>query len=173
MYQIRKAVPGDALGITIVKVYTWKTTYTGLIPDDIIDAMIVAVKERAEKCRIDIAQYDNATVAVVENTIVGFCVYGESRNEDFPHSGEIYALYVLKGFQGMGLGEALFGAGADELQAQGKNSMIVNCLRGNPSLSFYKRMGGKTIGQRQDEIEGTSITEDILYYDNLLLLRAR
>ena len=35
--QIRKALPIDALGITIVNVYTWKTQYTGLLPDELID----------------------------------------------------------------------------------------------------------------------------------------
>lgn len=35
MIEIRKAIPEDALGITIVNVYTWKTTYTGLIPNEL------------------------------------------------------------------------------------------------------------------------------------------
>ncbi|SDN33320.1 GNAT family N-acetyltransferase [Acetanaerobacterium elongatum] len=173
MYQIRKAVPDDALGIALVKVYTWKTTYTGLIPDNIIDELILAIKAQAERFSNDITLYNNATVAAVENTIVGFCVYGKSRNEDFPDAGEIYALYVLKGFQGMGLGEALFGAAIDELLFQGNNFMIINCLKGNPSLDFYKHMGGKVVGQRQDEIAGASITEDIVLYDNLPQLRKK
>lgn len=174
MYQIRKAAPGDSLGITIVNVYTWKTAYQGLVPDDIIDSRIVEIRERAEKCKADIEQNDNFIVAVVDNTVVGFCTYGKARNGNFKNSGEIFALYVLKGFQGMGIGKTLFLAGVKELLSRGNISMIVNCLHDNPALRFYKRMGGEIIGQRQDEIKGKIITEDMIYYKDLnLILTAR
>ena len=76
MFEIRKAVPEDALGITIVNVYTWKTTYTGLMPDDVIDARIAELMERTEKCRTEIEENDNFMVASVENNIIGFCRCG-------------------------------------------------------------------------------------------------
>lgn len=38
--EIRKAIHSDALAITIVTVYTWKRTYTGLMPDEVIDARV-------------------------------------------------------------------------------------------------------------------------------------
>ena len=167
MYQIRKATPDDALGITIVNIYTWKTTYSGLMPEDVIDSRIVELKERAEKCKADIELNDNFIVAVVDHTIVGFCVYGKSRNDTYHDSGEIFALYALKGFQGAGIGKALFLAGVNELLVRESTSMIINCLQGNPALEFYKHMGGKVVGKRQDEIKGTIITENIIYYKDL------
>ncbi|MPM28006.1 hypothetical protein SDC9_74523 [bioreactor metagenome] len=167
MYQIRKAAPNDALGITIVNIYTWKTTYSGLMPDDAIDLRIAELKERAEKCKADIEQNNNFIVAEVDHTIVGFCVYGKARNDNFKESGEIFALYALKGFQGMGIGKALFLAGVNELRIRENTSMIINCLQGNPALEFYKHMGGKIAGQRQDEIKGKKITEDIIYYKDI------
>lgn len=167
MYQIRKAVPDDALGIAIVSVYTWKTTYTGLMPDDMMDSKIAELRERAEKFRTDIEKNENFIVAAVGHTVVGFCIYGKCRNEKFKDSGEIFALYVLKGFQGTGLGRALLLAGGKELLAGGSRSMVINCLQGNPSLGFYRHMGGKVVGQREDRLKGGTITEDIVYYDDL------
>lgn len=165
MFYIRKAVPEDALGITIVNVYTWKTTYPGLIPDKVIDSRIAELIERAEKCRIDIEQNDNFFVAAIGHTIIGFCCYGISRNKIYNTSGEIYALYALKGCQRLGVGKELFSAGTNALKDRGYTSMIINCLYGNPSLEFYQHMGGKIVAQRQDTIKDKSITEDILYFE--------
>lgn len=164
MFEIRKAVPRDALGITIVNVYTWKTTYTGLMPDEVIDARIAELTVRAEKCRADIEKNDNFMVAAVGQTIIGFCCFGASRNQAYQDSGEIYAVYVLRGFQGTGAGRALFSACVKELTARGCSSLIVNCLAGNPSLGFYRHMGGKAVAQRQDEIKNRIITENIIYF---------
>ena len=165
MFDIRKAVPEDALGITIVNVYTWKTTYPGLMPDEVIDSRIAELIEKAEKCRIDIEQNDNFFIAVIGHTIIGFCCYGISRNKKYNASGEIYALYVLTGCQGLGVGKALFSAGTNALKDRGYSSIIINCLHGNPSLGFYQHMGGKIISQKKDDIKDKSIIEDILYFE--------
>ncbi|MGG7076588.1 GNAT family N-acetyltransferase [Clostridium sardiniense] len=163
MFEIRKAIPDDALGITIVNVYTWKTAYTGLIPDELIDARIDELKYLAKKRREDIEKNDNFIVASIGNTIIGFCSYGNSRNESFMDSGEINALYVLHGFQGDGVGKELFLAATKELKHIGYSSVIINCLQGNSSIEFYKHMGGNVISKRTDKIKGKLITEDIIY----------
>lgn len=163
MFEIRKAIPDDALGITIVNVYTWKTAYTGLIPDELIDARIDELKYLAKKRRKDIENNDNFIVASIGNTIIGFCSYGNSRNESFMDSGEINALYVLHGFQGDGIGKELFLATTKELKHLGYSSVIINCLQGNSSIEFYKHMGGNVVSKRKDKIKGKLITEDIIY----------
>ena len=161
---IRKATPKDALGISIVNTYTWKTTYAGLIPDALIDARIEGLKQKAEQCKADIEQNDNYIVAVVGDTVIGFCMYGPSRNEAYQASGEIYALYVLKGYQGENIGKRLFIAGKNELSNRGYTGILINCLKGNPSLGFYQAMDGNLVGERHDTINGQNIAEDILYF---------
>ena len=165
MFEIRKAVSEDALGITIVNVYTRKTTYSGLMSEEAIDSRIAGLLEKAEKCRADIEQNDHFFVAAVGHTVIGFCCYGISRNTAYPNSGEIYGLYALKGYQGLGIGKALFSAGADALRAEGFSSMIINCIGGNPSMGFYRHMGGKIVAQREDDLYAMRITEDILYFE--------
>ncbi|MDZ4957448.1 hypothetical protein GNF51_17085, partial [Clostridium perfringens] len=61
------------------------------MPDDLIDTRITTLKDLANKRREDIEKNDNFIVASIENTIIGFCSYGKSRNESFIDSGEIYA----------------------------------------------------------------------------------
>lgn len=167
MFHIRRAVPEDALAINIVNVYTWKTTYSGLMPDSVIDARIQNLRAGAEKCGRDIVENGCVLVAEADHAIVGFCRYGKSRNLDYLSSGEIYALYVLAGYQGLGIGKGLFETVAGMLAAQGHSGMLINCLRGNPTIGFYQHMGGKIVGQRQDAVQGGVICEDVVYYEEL------
>ncbi len=164
MFNIRKATPEDALGISIVNVYTWKTTYTGVLPDEVIDKRIDELLDRAKDKSAEIEKEDNFIVATFDNTIIGFCNYGKSRDEAFLASGEINALYILKGFQHMGLGKKLFDAATMKLSQRGYTSVIINCLQGNPALQFYKHMGGEIVSSRKDEFNGKIITADILYF---------
>lgn len=166
MIEIRDAVPGDALGIALVGAYTWKTTYAGLMPHALIDARIDGVINAAKRRRADIERGMGTFVAVEDGVVIGFCMYGKSRNEAYADAGEIAALYVLKPFQGTGVGKALFRAAKEKLVLAGYRAMIVNCLVGNPFCAFYERMGGVIVGQRQDEAQGGHIlTENILLFD--------
>ena len=129
-YVIREASISDAMGIAIVQAYTWLTTYCGLMPDEVLESRLNRVSAqadylfpRAEKC-------DSYFVVESMNTIVGFAVCGVSRNEEYPDDGEIQAIYLLKGFQGQGIGAALFEHCAEFLRRNGHSRMIVNCLVG-------------------------------------------
>ena len=162
MITIRKATPEDALGIAIVNVYTWKTTYSGLIPEEFINSRIKNVMEIAERNKNEIKNNKNFIVATVDNTIVGFVFYGESREEEFINAGEVYAIYVLSGFQGKCIGKKLFTACLEELKGKRFDSIIINCLKGNTYIEFYKHMGAKIIGEREDIVKGITLKEDIL-----------
>ncbi len=162
MITIRKATPKDALGISIVNVYTWKPTYSGLIPEEFIDSRIEKVIEIAERNKREIEENKNFIVATVDDIIVGFASYGESREEQFINAGEIYAIYVLSGFQGKDIGKKIFTSCIDELKKNRFDSVILNCLKGNKSLEFYKHMGAKIIGEREDKVKGILMMADIL-----------
>lgn len=165
MVKIQRAIPEDALGIAIVNVYTWKTTYTGLIPNDFIDSRIYRVREIADRNRRDIELENRFIVAKEDNTVIGFAWYGKSRNEAFIDSGEIYALYVLSGFQRKGIGRKIFDYCIEELKKDGYKSLIINCLEGNKSVEFYKHIGGKVVGKSSDEIQGVHLISDILLFE--------
>ncbi len=162
---IRKAAPEDALSIAIVSVYTWKTAYCGLIPDELLNSRIRNLPQSAARMRENILANDNFLVATVEDTVVAFCIYLPSRNENYRGYGEIGALYCLEGYQGYGIGKALFQAAAERLRGIGFDSMILNCLRGNPTMGFYEHMGGRIIGEKKDVRPNITLVEDILYFD--------
>ena len=164
---IRNATPQDATGISIVQAYTWGTAYKGLMPDSVLERRITGTKANSDRLEsiIESGRF-KYVVAEYKGAVVGFASYGKSRDENYPHRGEIGALYVLKGFAGCGTGRALFDYSVTKLKQQGYTSMIINCLTGNPSVEFYKHMGGIIAGQRTDRIfDGHTITEDILKFE--------
>ena len=164
---IRKAVAGDATGIAIVRAYTWATAYHGLMPDSVLAGRINDVSQNAVRMKNLIEKGSfNYAVAIHNNAVIGFAGYGKSRDNHYPDDGEISALYVLKGFAGMGTGRKIFEFASGQLKTVGHRNMIINCLCGNPSINFYKHMGGKIIGSREDEIfGGYKIKEDILRFE--------
>ena len=162
MISIVKAQKEDALQIAIVNVYTWKTQYQGLIPDEVIDFRIENIERSENKISSRIAEDRQYFVAKKYNTVIGFCRYGKS---DFGDYGEIHALYVLKGFSKKGIGRLLFESAKEELNKMGFKRFRINCLKNNPTLDFYIHMGGKITGEFENEIVGHKIKEDILFFD--------
>lgn len=167
-FTIRKATLADALGIAIVSVYTWKTAYSGLLPEEMLDKRLADLPKMAENMKQQIIDRDNYFVATVDDTVVGFTAFcSPCRNPDYADSGEIGALYCLKGYNGYGIGRALFEAAVKELVQRGHKTMIIDCLRGNPTLGFYEHLGGRVVAEREMVRIDHSRIEDVLFYDNI------
>ena len=163
----RPAAPRDAPGIAIVQAYTWQTAYAGLLPQSILDRRIADVARRAEQMADSIERGERFMAAVWADTVVGFAAwYPKARSRDFPGDGEIGALYVLKGFQGRGIGAELFRLCREALGKEGCRRFLVNCLQGNPAAGFYEKMGGAAAGRRTDTLaDGTEITEIVYRFE--------
>jgi GNAT superfamily N-acetyltransferase len=164
MVTLRKANPDDSLEITRVNVTTWKTAYTGIVPEAMLDERIADLLPRAEKCRCNILEGGRYLVAVDSGTIIAFCYFGACRDGLYPGAGEIYALYVLADQQGRGVGAALFHTALHDLYTEGRTTVLVRCLRGNPALRFYERLGGRVIGQWEQEHAGYRLEGDELIF---------
>lgn len=168
-FLLRKAIPDDAYGICFVNAHTWYTTYQWLIPDRFLESRISNIEEKAEKVR-ELIKNDGKYL-VVENTdkkeIIWMLIYWPSRNQNYPNSWEINAIYILQKYQKLGIGKKLFLAWIHELINLWYNNMIINVLKGNNAINFYKKYGGIIVWERSDEIGEITIYEDILYFDNI------
>ncbi|NLZ61238.1 MAG: GNAT family N-acetyltransferase [Acholeplasmataceae bacterium] len=141
-FLIRKATVDDAEGKGYVHYQSWIETYSGLFPDEVISNLSL---ERFVKSAKD--HPENTYVAIIDNKIIGFCCYLESRDDDLEDTGEIIAVYVLKAYQGLGIGRKLMEVCYKELKKYSKLSLWV--LGSNKkSVAFYEKQGfiadGKT-----------------------------
>lgn len=149
--KIRKAELIDAGGIAKVHVDSWRTTYGNILSEWYLSQL--SVEGRKNNWEWTFKNLNKEEVIYVglddEESIVGFACGGQSRDKDFEYDGELYAIYLLREYQGQGYGKKLFKAVVDSLQNNGYESMMVWVLQGNPAISFYTAMGGKLIGQKE------------------------
>ena len=130
---IRDAILADAAAIARIHVDSWRTTYRGLMPDDLLAGL--SYERREHQWTHDIAASGEGRGCVVvadvaDAGIVGFASGGRCRR-DWPYAGELFAIYLAAAHQGRGLGRALLLAVADRLAAQGHESMLLWVLDTN------------------------------------------
>ncbi|MEZ5812588.1 MAG: GNAT family N-acetyltransferase [Rhizobiaceae bacterium] len=138
---IRPAGPGDAQAIADVHHQSWHCAYAGIIPHKALSTMIArrGTNWWARAIR------RVATVLVVEmgGRIVGYATLGRNRARELPQQGEIYELYILPEYQGVGLGTRLFRSARRKLAEHGLKGLVVWALEDNEvAMSFYEGAGG-------------------------------
>lgn len=164
--EIRLAKVEDALAIAKVQVESWHSTYKGIVPDSYLESLDVKKRERVWQSA---AANQPMYVAVVNDEVVGFSIAGENRDKDsYPdYDGELYAIYSYEHVQGQGLGRGLFEAASQNLAERGFKKMTVAVLTENPTVGFYKHMGGELLGGEIITIDGVEIPESIYGYNDI------
>ncbi len=173
---IREATPTDALGISMVHVNTWRSTYRDIVPTTFLDNMSY---EEGEKRWFNYMRNDQAEgkavffVAEVEpGHIVGFVSGGYNREEDPIYSSELYAIYILQEYHGQGIGRRLAHIFVERLLSMGIDSMLLWVFTVNPARKFYEALGGQLLRASTFEIEGVTIEEVAYGWLNIRTLLA-
>lgn len=149
--RVRLARTGDARAVAEVHVASWRETYAGILPQERLDALDVGEREALWR---SLAARPDRRLAVAEEAgrVVGFCCAGPAREQELGHPGEVMAIYVLRAYQGKGLGAALLRDALSWLGAQRLTPAYLWVLRENaPTRGFYARMGGRLLAERVDD----------------------
>jgi ribosomal protein S18 acetylase RimI-like enzyme len=161
---IRTAEPEDAPGIALVHVESWRTTYAGIFPESVLNAL--SVEKRASFWRDTLAAPERSSAALVacsrDGKVVGFVSGGKERSGELGCDGELYAIYLFREAQRTGLGTRLVRGLVRQLEERGFTSMAVWVLELNPAKKFYEALGGEAIGRKSLEQQGQSF-EEIAY----------
>lgn len=149
MLSIRTARASDVQAIAHVDVETWRTTYPGMLPDDLLTAL--DQRQRARQWSRFIAHRpDDVVLAYDEwDNLQGFGSCGVQRETALPYAGEIFTLYVAPDHQGRGIGRQLLLALFQRMLDEGLSSAMLWVLAANPARYFYERVGGRRIADRQ------------------------
>ncbi len=128
----------ETRGKAFVHWRSWHDTYPGLVIQEYLDKLTL------EKCEeIAFSWPDNLLVAKDKDRVIGFVGYGQSTEE--PEYGEIFALYVLSEYRGMGIGRRLMDAGLEKLKEYPK--IHVWLLKENRrAFRFYEKCGFQSDG---------------------------
>lgn len=143
---IRKAEARDAAGIATVHHDAWTGAYSGIIPHKTLIGML---NRRGAKWWANaIGKAASILVLEIGGEIVGYATLGRNRSRDLGQQGEIYELYLLPEYQGIGLGTRLFKAGREKLAAHGLEGLVVWALEDNTgAMAFYAGAGGRDVAE--------------------------
>jgi ribosomal protein S18 acetylase RimI-like enzyme len=173
---IRDATPADAPAIARVHVDSWRATYRGLMPDDLLAGLSYERRVRQWAHAATRAGEGRGCLVVLdegEAGIVGFADGGDCRGE-WGYDGELFAIYLAESHQGRGLGKALFFAIAERLAAQGKRSMLLWVLDTNAlGRGFYEALGGVLVGEQTEVWDGATLREVSYGWPDLTALLAQ
>jgi ribosomal protein S18 acetylase RimI-like enzyme len=163
---LRPASSGDAERLGALHVASWQETYGGILPDEMLSKLTVESRAAMwSKILGDADPINGAVVWIAENDgrIVGFGSCGRQRDQGLDEQGfdaEISAIYILRSYQGVGLGRAIMGAMASSLRDRGHRAVTLWVLRENASARiFYERLGGTVVAEKEDERPRATLIE--------------
>jgi ribosomal protein S18 acetylase RimI-like enzyme len=115
-------------------------------------------------CAAVIIADDNGRVA-------GFGSCGRQRDDILMakgFSGEFSSIYVLRSYQGRGIGRSIMGAMSSQLSAVGHSAASLWVLRENAhARAFYEKLGGIIVGEKIDERPNAALIEDAYGWPDL------
>lgn len=168
---LREATPADAMAIARVHVDSWRETYAGMVPADVLTGL--SYERRDAVWREAMAKGPGFFTLVLchdQNEVVGFGFAGPERTGDPRFTGEVNAIYVLSRYQRRGYGQALMGALASSLRDAGHRSLLLWVLKVNPACQFYERLGGHLISEKEVTIGGVQLRAVSYGWDDIDVL---
>jgi GNAT superfamily N-acetyltransferase len=153
---IRFAEITDAAVLADIHAAAWHGAYTGIIPFRSLGAMI---RRRGEAWwRSALAGQAAILVIEFEGRPVGYATLGRNRTAALQAAGEIYEIYLLPEYQGLGFGRRLFSAARRLLADRGLKGLVVWALAENDHAgAFYAAMGGVDIAEGSETFEAKTI----------------
>jgi GNAT superfamily N-acetyltransferase len=130
----------------------------------------LSIKRRADwwnQILSDPGSSQKTLVAVIDHVVVGFISFGKERDESGSYQGEVYALYLLQKFHGLGIGRALFENAVRGLLEFGFTNMLLWVLSENPTRKFYAHMGGHFLKEKIIQIGDVDLSESAYVWPDL------
>lgn len=176
MINYRHAVPDDAEAIAKLHIASWRETYTGLLPDDLVASKTVPQRAAAWRHILLAADpcgepHHHVLLAAEEGALLGFGSYGRQRDQEIAglgFTGEFSALYILKRGQQRGIGRTLMTSMAAELMRDSLRGASLLVLRENrAACQFYEYIGGVAVSQRNEARGDITLTEVVYGWRDL------
>lgn len=154
--EVRRAEPNDAGSLSEVHRAAWLHAYAGLIPHKPLSQMV----ERRREGWWKKATHGPSTLLVVEvaGKIAGYASIGHNRARALPQEGEIYELYLLPQYQGIGLGSLLFREARLYLSQLGMRGLVAWCLEDSQQADqFFRATGGVDFAEGMEDFDGLAL----------------
>lgn len=161
MVTIREARIEDAAGMAKVHVDSWRTTYAGIVPDSYLANLSYARRETFWRDILASVPARSHPFVAVNDTgeIIGFVSGGPQRNGDPAYQAELYSIYLLREYQGQGIGRQLTRRLVEAFLQVNIRSMLLWVFADNPACRFYEALGGQYLRTEQADFGGVMVDE--------------
>lgn len=153
----------DASALACLHSRIYHMTYSLLLPEKLVRANAPYDWEELWRQRFPLARCTR--VAEMGSETVGFVQAGLPVRSVPGCDAELYSIFVLPEYQGLGLGGLLFGQVMNCLAAQDFHRVGLWALSSNPSVAFYSAMGMQVV-DRVGERHGASVVNKVAYARN-------
>jgi GNAT superfamily N-acetyltransferase len=165
-WRVRRAEVADADRLGVINVLGWQTTYRGIIPQPVLDAMTPSSRADIWRRRLELPEANSVFVAVGDDdTAAAYCLVGAVRKDTDRHpelpTGELLAIYADPALRGQGAGHAVHDAAIVYLGRHGFRHAVLWVFEANtPSREFYLAHGwAPDGGVNQDKFGEAEVTE--------------
>ena len=164
--------PADAAAIGAVHVAAWRSTYPGILPDELSGAAVggaagVAIRpgdprRHRRLCRGGLGAGCAGRIGAARGR-----VHDRRAGAHAPAlaEGEIETLYVLDDWRERGIGRRLMRAAAGHLAVAGCRSAYLWVLNDNPSRWFYTHLGGRAAAHGTVRVAGAPVQQTAYVWD--------
>jgi ribosomal protein S18 acetylase RimI-like enzyme len=176
-FRLRGAIPSDAPALGALHVASWRETYAGILPDELLAGLSVDARAAMWARVIDDPEANAGTAVFVaedRERLIGFGSCGRQRDEALARSGfsgEIGAIYIMRSHQGLGIGRSLMSRLARALLEADRRAATLWVLRENLiARNFYERLGGSVVGEKEEETPEAILVELAYGWEDLSAL---
>jgi len=161
-FGIDVAHPLDAAAIADIHVRGWTETFRGALAGRLLSRM--DEEGIAARWQQIIETNEQLVLTAVDRQcrMLGFAASGKPSGTIDGFDAELHKLYVLREFQGRGVGRQLLLASIARLRAMGFRSLASHVLANAPARNFYEHFGARLIRVAPITIDGDSYM-DALY----------
>lgn len=161
--EVRRARISDAADLADLFRDSWRATYRGVIPHTHLENMIR--RRGPSRWRSAIRSGEMVLLVEYDRKLIGYATCGTARSRG-AQKGEIYEIYLLPEYQGLGFGEYLFEACRWRLDQRRLRGLIVWALAENTqAINFYWHMGGRPLVSSYERIGGVRLEKIAFSFD--------
>ena len=164
---IRPAIPIDAPALAAVHAASWQEAYAGILPPR---TLLRFIARRDLGWWVRSVRGAGTLVLEADGRVVGYSTVGRNRTGALPQGGEVYELYLLPPYQGVGLGRRLFEAARARLRSAGldggRPGAVVWSIEDNErAMRFYEALGGRDVAEGTERFEGRVLNKVAFAFD--------
>ncbi|MGY8814585.1 MAG: N-acetyltransferase family protein, partial [Gammaproteobacteria bacterium] len=168
----RKATEGDAAGIANVHINSWREAYARFLTKDYLDDLPLEFNERYELW-MEVTAVNTHPTYVAEDErygVIGFISGGDARDDKYSGYVEVYSIYLLQKFHGVGTGYKLLMALFENFLNSGQSKACVWVLNDKSFINFYEKTGAIVTNDIREEMFGDLKFELVcLQWDSLII----